>query len=292
MPDTDVIREDMADYLGEAMAFDAACDVLIKEVEKLGELENTIVVISGDHGAPGFPRGKTNVHDFGSRVLLAIRWPDHIAAGREVVAPVSLIDLAPTFLAAAGLESPDDPNGQNLLPALKPGADDSKLRQWALIGREVHVGSAREGNLPYPVRAIRTADHLYVINFKSERWPMGAPFDIKADSAPSFDKLANNTYAGFRDIDASPTKAWLVEHRADDDLSAFLDFAWGKRPAEELYDMRKDPFQMKNLAGNPEYESVRKKLRAQLMAELQANKDPRLLDDAFDRAPYTSVQGR
>ncbi len=290
LPDNEVIREDMADYLGEAMAFDAACDVLIKEVEKMGELDNTIVVISGDHGVPGFPRGKCNVHDFGSRVLLAIRWPKHIAAGRDVSAPVSLIDLAPTFLAAAGLKSFDDPNGQNLLPAIAPGSDDTKLRPWVLIGRETHVGSARENNQPYPTRAIRTSDHLYVMNFKPDRWPMGAPYAIKADSAPDFDKLANDTYAGFRDIDASPTKAWLVEHRNDDNMANFLQFAWEKRPAEELYDLRKDPFQMNNLAGNPEYETVRKNLREQLMTELKANNDPRLDNDAFDRPPYLSQQ--
>jgi N-sulfoglucosamine sulfohydrolase len=127
LPDVPMIREDVADYLGETMAFDAACEVLIKEVEKMGELDNTIVAISGDHGIPGFPRGKCNLHDFGSRVLLAIRWPGKVAAGRDVKVPVSLIDLAPTFLAAAGLESPDDPNGENLLPGLAPGADDSKL---------------------------------------------------------------------------------------------------------------------------------------------------------------------
>ncbi|MFT5905074.1 MAG: N-sulfoglucosamine sulfohydrolase [Cryomorphaceae bacterium] len=292
LPDTDVIREDMADYLGEAMAFDAACSTLIAELEKLGELDNTIVVISGDHGAPGFPRGKCNIHDFGSRVLLAIRWPKHIAPGRDVNRPVSLIDLAPTFLAAAGIKSQDDPNGQNLLPAIAPGSDDSKLRPWVLIGREAHVGTARKGNLPYPTRAIRTTDHLYMINFKPDRWPMGDPFDIQADTAPSFDKLANDTYTGFRDIDASPTKAWLVENRNDEKLVNFLDFAWNKRPAEELYDLRQDPFQMNNLASNPEYEPVRKKLRSELMAELMANNDPRLNDDAFDRSPFKTMKGR
>ena len=292
LPDTDVIREDMADYLGEAMAFDAACTVLIAELEKLGELDNTIVVISGDHGAPGFPRGKCNMHDFGSRVLLAIRWPKHIAPGRDVNRPVSLIDLAPTFLAAAGLKSQDDPNGQNLLPGIAPGSNDSKLRPWVLIGREVHVGTARKGNLPYPIRAIRTTNHLYVINFKPDRWPMGDPFAIQTDSAPSFDKLANDTYAGFRDIDASPTKAWIVEHRNDESIARFLDFAWNKRPAEELYDLSKDPFQMNNLAGNPEYETVRKNLRAELMGELKANKDPRLTNDAFDSPPYNATKTR
>lgn len=292
LPDVPLIREDMADYLGEAMAFDAACGALIKEVEKLGELDNTIVVISGDHGIPGFPYGKCNTYDFGSRVLLAIRWPKHVAAARDVKTPVSLIDLAPTFLAAAGLKSPDDPNGENLLPALAPGGDDSKLRGWALIGREVHVGAARAGKLPYPTRAIRTPDFLYIKNFKPDRWPMGDPKQLTADSQPSYDDLANQTYCAFPDIDASPTKAWLVEHRHDDGMAPFIDFAWGKRPAEELYDISKDPHQTTNLASDQAHAQTLVDLRARLMAELEANDDPRLANDAFDRPPYRSGNGK
>jgi uncharacterized sulfatase len=292
LPDEPLIREDMADYLGEVMAFDAACAVLIKMVEEMGELDNTIVVISGDHGIPGFPRGKCNVHDFGSQVPLAIRWPEKIAAGRNVKVPVSLIDLAPTFLAAAGLESPDDPDGQSLLPALVPGGDDSKLRGWALIGREVHVGRARQGNLPYPVRSLRTPDFLYVKNFKPDRWPMGDPHGVTDDSAPSHDELVNDTYSAFPDIDSSPTKAWLVEHRKDAGMAPFIDFAWGKRPSEELYEIGKDPHQTRNLANDPAYAGTLVKLRDQLMNELRQNDDPRLDDDAFDRPPRLSMGGK
>ena len=286
IPDNPVTREDFADYLGEAMAFDAACTELISMVEKMGELDNTLVVISGDHGIPGFPRGKTNVTDFGARVLLACRWPQKVAAGRRVEVPVSLTDLAPTFLAAAGMASKDDPNGTDLLPALAEGSTDASLRGWALIGRETHVGNGREGGLPYPVRALRTPDFLYVINFKPDRWPAGAPLVVTEDSAPSFDVLASNTRIAFADIDASPTKAWLVGHRNDPELGSFLDFAWGKRPAEELYDLKKDPHQMHNLAANPEYAKTRDELRQKLMGELRENKDPRLDGDAFDKPPY------
>lgn len=292
LPDEPLIREDMADYLGEAMAFDAACGELIRMLEDIGELDNTIVVISGDHGIPGFPRGKTNVHDFGSGVLLAIRWPGKVAAERDVKVPVSLIDLAPTFLAAAGLESPDDPNGQSLLPALAPGGDDSKLRGWVLIGRELHAGRARQGNLPYPVRALRTPDFLYVKNFKPERWPMGDPLGVTDHSAPSYDQLANDTHCAFPDIDSSPTKAWLVEHRKDAGMETFIDYSWGKRPAEELYDMAKDPHQTKNVAHDPAYAEPLAKLRKQLMHELKANDDPRLADDAFDRVPRLPGDGK
>jgi uncharacterized sulfatase len=286
LPDSPEIREDMADYLGEVMAFDAACGELIKMVEETGELDNTVILISGDHGIPGFPRGKCNVHDFGAAVCLAIRWPEKIAAARVVKVPVSLIDLAPTLLAAAALDSPDDPDGQSLLPALAPGGDDSKLRGWALIGRERHFNAARDGNLPYPVRALRTPDFLYVKNFKPDRWPMGAPLQVTDASEPSFDELANDTYVAFPDIDSSPTKAWLVQHRMDNSMRAFLEYAWAKRPAEELYDLAKDPDQANNLAADPAHAETLARLRTQIMDELKANDDPRLADDAFDRPPF------
>lgn len=284
LPDNELVREDFADYLGEAMAFDAACGVILDELKSMGEIDNTLVVISGDHGAPGFPRGKCNVHDFGSRVLLAMSWPGQIAAKREVGVPVSLIDLAPTFLAAAGTASADDPNGQNLLPALAKGGTDSDLRGWALIGREVHVGSAREGYLPYPVRAIRTPDFLYIRNFKPDRWPMGDP-KMADEEEIDFEQIDKNTRAAYADIDASPTKTWLMRNQDDDGIELVRREGWAKRPGEELYDLRKDPFQIKNLAEEPAYADDLERLRKQLMAELEEGKDPRL-DDAFDRPPY------
>ena len=284
LPDNEVVREDVADYLGEVMAFDQACGVIVEELAGMGELDNTLIVISGDHGAPGFPRGKCNVHDFGSGVPLTLRWPGKIEAGRVVKTPVSLIDLAPTFLAAAGAESPDDPDGQNLLPAVAKGGGDKGLRGWALIGREVHVGGGREDYMPYPVRALRTADHLYVKNFKPDRWPMGDPKAAAGEAMPD-EKTLENTRAAFADIDASPTKTWLVRNRFQEGLETILRDAWEKRPEEELYILADDPHQIRNVAADPAHAGTLEKLRAQLMAELAAKQDPRLTD-AFDRPPY------
>ena len=66
------VRQDMADYLGEVQAFDTGLGVLLKMLKDSGQLENTLIVVSGDHGAPGFPRGKCNLYDFGVQVPLAI----------------------------------------------------------------------------------------------------------------------------------------------------------------------------------------------------------------------------
>ena len=97
------MREDLADYFGEIAAFDTAVGVLQEELKKAGQFDNTLLVISGDHGPPGFPHGKCNLYDFGTAVSLAIAGPG--VTGQRVVDDfVNLIDLAPTFLETANLK--------------------------------------------------------------------------------------------------------------------------------------------------------------------------------------------
>ncbi|MEN8774783.1 MAG: sulfatase [Akkermansiaceae bacterium] len=284
LPDVPVVREDLADYLGEAMAFDECCRILLEELKVTGEFDNTLIVISGDHGAPGFPRGKTNCYDFGARVLFAARWPGHIQPAQTLTKPISLIDLAPTFLAAAGIKKADTMHGENLLPALTSG-DHSSLRSWALIGRETHVESARDRQLPYSIRSIRTADHLYIINFTPDRAPMGDLLELKKGPL-TFDELAGKTRLTYADLDAGPTKAWMVLNRDNPEFKFHWELGFGARPAEELYELKSDPHQIKNLARDQKHEEVKVKLRAQLMAELKEYNDPRLNGDQFDYLPY------
>ncbi|MDA7889936.1 sulfatase [Akkermansiaceae bacterium] len=284
LPDVPVVREDLADYLGEAMAFDECCRVLLEVLKATGEYDNTLIVISGDHGAPGFPRGKTNCYDFGARVLFAARWPEKIQAAQTLKKPISLIDLAPTFLAAAGVEKAETMHGENLLPALGSG-DHSGLRSWALIGREVHVESARARQLPYSMRSIRTADYLYIINFTPDREPMGDLLALTKGSL-DFDALAKNTRLTYADVDAGPTKAFMVLNRDKPEFKTQWDLGFGPRPAEELYELKSDSHQIKNLAGDAEYHEIRAVLRAKLMAELTKHNDPRLNGNQFDYPPY------
>jgi hypothetical protein len=93
-------------------------------------------------------------------------------------------------------------------------------------------------------------------------------------------------------MDMSPTKAWLVKHRKDAGMAPFIDFAWGKRSEEELYDLITDPHQTKNLASDPTHATTLRQLREQLMSELCENADPRLANDAFDRPPYHAQERR
>ncbi|MFV1965362.1 MAG: sulfatase, partial [Pirellulaceae bacterium] len=283
LPDVPIVREDFCDYLGEAQAFDASLGVLLDELERRGELDRTLVVVSGDHGIPGFPRGKCNLYDLGVGVALAIRWPSRVPAGRVVDDFVCLPDLAPTFLEAAGLTPLDVMTGRSLMEVLsseKSGIVDPS-RDHVIVGRERHVAAARHGHLPYPQRAIRTKDFLYIRNFQPDRWPMGiAPgFGLPEGPQPSYERVKEDTFAAFADLDASPTKAWILAHQEDPGMEPCVDFAFGRRPAEELYDVRKDPFHMKNVAADPDYASAKKQVSTRLLATLRETGDPRVIGD-------------
>jgi uncharacterized sulfatase len=105
--------------------------------------------------------------------------------------------------------------------------------------------------------------------------------------------LRENTFAGFCDVDAGPSKAWIMLHHEEPALAPYYDRAFGKRPARELYDLRNDPFEMTNIAEDPAHAGTVKDLDARLMAELVATGDPRVSGggDEFDRYPSARSKG-
>ncbi len=290
LPDVPEVREDLTDYFGEIAAFDAALGLLLKRLEEIGELDNTLVVVSGDHGAPGFPHGKCNLYDFGASVSLAIRWGG-AKGGRVVDNLVSLTDLAPTFLELGGVAAPDRMTGRSLVDVLKSdrsGRVDPR-RSAVFIGRERHVENARADFMPYPQRAIRTHDFLYIINFRPDRWPLGDPYRLDGDRPPSAEELTEETRCTLPDEDAGPTKAWLVGVRNDPRWKAHFEWVYGKRPREELYDLKTDPHQAENVAADPAYAQARAALERRLLDELKRTGDPRLVDDGrfFETPPMS-----
>jgi arylsulfatase A-like enzyme len=290
MPDVPEVRADVADYMGEIQAWDAGVEVLLAKLQAVGEFTNTLVVISGDHGMPGVPGGKCNLYDFGVGVALVVAGPG-VAGGRVVDDFVNLMDLAPTFLEAGGVKPPAVMTARSLLNVLrspKSGLVDAG-RTWVVTGRERHVAAARDGNLPYPHRAIRTIDLLYVRNFAPDRWPMGIPNFTNLADRPAADAIEHQTYVAFADMDASPTKAWLVSQFGKPEWQWHYEYAFGKRPGEELYDLRHDPEQTRNLASDPDYAERKQELSTQLMKILRDTGDPRVTGDglAFERPPFT-----
>jgi len=281
-PDHEIVRSDVADYYFEVQRFDSDVANAILLLEELGELENTIIVMTGDHGMP-FPRCKSNNYDSGARIPLAIRWGSGIRnPGRVLEDFISTTDLAPTFLELAGVTVPGVMTGKsmvNLFESEQEGLVDSQNRSYVLHGKERHVPGQEENLGGYPVRALRNHDFLYIRNFEPDRWPSGTPDYLKA-AFP---------YSWLGDCDGGPTKNHMVDNQdTDEHHQRLYQLSFGKRPAEELYDCRKDPEQLVNVAGDPAYSEVKELLSAQLMEQLEITGDPRAIGGAelFDQVPY------
>jgi len=288
LPDSEEVRTDICDYYWEVQRFDTEVGGLLKMLEEAGELDNTLVVISGDNGLP-FPRCKSNLYDTGTNAPLAACWPAAVKGGRVVEDFISLSDLAPTFLEAAGLKPTAQMTARSFLNILRSGKSGrvDRKRDHVLTGKERHVVCQETGTGGYPMRAIRTHDFLYIRNFKPERWPAGAPKGY-AQSIDINVARPRGTHFGYADVDAAPTKSYMLKYRNDPKLKRLFELGFGKRPAEELYDLDKDPDQLNNVAGKSEYAQVKKNLAEALMTELKETNDPRVLGkgDAFDQYPY------
>jgi uncharacterized sulfatase len=283
LPDTPEVRSDILDYCFEIQWFDQHLGRMIELLEKAGELDNTIVVVTSDNGM-AFPRAKANCYEYGIHMPLAIRWGAKAPGGRKVDDLVSLVDLAPTYLEVAGVAHPAEKSGElamagrslaGLLASKNEGQVDPS-RTAAYSARERH-SSSRWNNLAYPQRCIRTAQYLYIRNFRPDRWPAGAPQKLNGDKLGPM-------HGGYHDIDACPTLTHLIEGRDDPEIGPFFHLAVDKRPAEELFDIQNDPGCLVNLAGSPSHAAAQRKLSGQLESYLRETGDPRILDggDIFE----------
>ena len=277
LPDTPTTRSDILDYDFEVQRLDREAGEIVATLEAAGQLDNTLVVFTSDNGMP-FPRAKANLYDGGTHVPLAIRFPSRATAGRTIDDFVVLTDLAPTILEAAGLKPPAEMTGRTLMPLLagqpQPGRDR------VFLERERHA-QVRRGDLGYPARAIRNRDFLYIRNVHPDRWPAGDP-EMHFSVGP------------FGDIDGGPTKDLLLQRRDDPGIARYFALATAKRPAEELYDLRKDPQQLENVAAKPEYSGAKAILQTALQNWMRETHDPRAGNnsDPWDRYPYFGPGGR
>ncbi|HCC71152.1 MAG TPA: hypothetical protein DEQ09_08390 [Bacteroidales bacterium] len=187
----------------------------------------------------------------GTRAPLAIRWPGKIKAGKKVSDYITLGHLAPTFLEIAGIEVPDDMRFTSIMDVLlsrRSGKIRSDL-DAVYTSIETHCGR-------YPMRAVQTGEYLYIKNYEPER-PINQC------------KKYWETAAGY-----SPT--WVEINRLDksDPIYQRVD---GKRPSEELYYLPEDPFQLNNLAADPDYSEALEYMRNRLVNEQIETQDPRYL---------------
>ncbi|MDG1891103.1 MAG: sulfatase [Verrucomicrobiota bacterium] len=263
LPDHAIVREDMCDYYLEVQRFDQRLGAMLDFIEEQGELENTMVVISGDNGLP-FPRCKVELYDSGMHVPLAIAWPAVIQGGRVVEDFVNLAELGPTFMEATGLKPLDTMIAKSFMKVLmsqQQGQVDP-TRDRTFFGRGYHDYACRADDTGYPSWALRSGEFLYIRNHESHRWPSGDPVVFR------------KTRGRFGEVDPSPTKAYMLEHQEDPAVKELFMRAFEKRPYEEFYDLGKDPGQLNNLAGHPGYAELKLQYSADFEKALTATYDP------------------
>ena len=279
-PDNATIRGDMLDYAVEVEHCDQHLGRILAELEKRGELDRTLIIITSDNGMP-FPRVKGSSYEDANHLPLAIRWPAGIRnSGRKVTDYVNFVDFAPTFLDVAGVAWPTTGNlgatsGRSLTDIFQSGVDgrSNPARDHTLIGRERN-DLGRPGDVGYPIRGIVKDGLAYLENCEPSRWP------------------ACNPETGYLDTDASPTKTFLLEARRAKGSDSYWDFCFGMRPGRELYDLAADRDCVRNLAVSREADVNR--LRDQMWVELKNQGDLRAAGRGaeFEAFPSADVKKR
>lgn len=273
-PDNEIVRRDILDYAVEVEHFDHHLGIILKALEDAGELDNTIVIVTSDHNMP-FPRCKGQEYYHSNHIPMAIMWKKGISQpGREVNEYLSSIDLAPTILDVAQI-SPKESGmqaitGRSFIDILKNeniGID----RNYVMIGKERHdVG--RPNDQGYPIRGLIRGDFLYLKNFETNRWPAGNP------------------ETGYMNVDGSPTKTEVLKSRKNHKTAYIWELSFGKRPAEELYNIKQDPNCMINLAEKAEFCELKRKMEKEMFTRLLEQGDPRVFNrgSIFDQYPDVS----
>ena len=274
LPDDPVIRGEFLDYGLEIEHFDQHLARMLEMLRQEGLLDNTLVVVTSDHGNP-MPRSKCNLYDSGTRVPLAVRFPGPAGEARTCEDFINLVDLAPTFLTAGGVKIPAGMRGRALQSVLtrKPGS--SGFREFVVTGFERHIICRRHG-VGYPARGIRTKKFSYIRNYESARWPAGDPDFV-------------SSHQGFiGDCDRGASKSFLMNNCTRSQVAPYYLLCFGRRPAEELYDMEADPHQLKNLAGEADFAEVMSSLRRTMEDHLRATGDPRMRGESpWDHYDFT-----
>jgi N-sulfoglucosamine sulfohydrolase len=208
--DNDSVRNDMLDYAYEVEYFDSHIKSMIELLERKGELENTIIMVTSDNGMP-FPRVKGHVYEQANHLPLAIMWKGHIQnPGRKIEDFISFIDFTPTMLELAGVTQKSSGMQEitgrsfvDIFSSQKTWVD--KNRDHVLIGRE-RTDVGRPHDQGYPVRGIVKNGFIYTHNYEPDRWPSGNP------------------ETGYMDSDNGPTKKAIL-------------YAYKKGEHKEIYDL-------------------------------------------------------
>lgn len=261
-PDLPGMREQLADYCAEVNRVDHTIAGVLDVLQQRGLMDSTVIVFCGDNGA-ALPHGKGSLYDPGSNVPFLVRWPGVVKPGSDSRALISGEDLAPTLLAAAGIEPGAKMSGVNFLPLLK--GEGFTPRKYVFVERGPH-GSA-------PV----------TVNMTNSGYDLG-----RAIRSDRYKFIYNCTpWIPYSPVDSASGAAWkeMQAANAEDKLPADLRSMYFKtpRPVYELYDLDADPSELNNISGKPEVAAVERELRAAMAEKMILDFDYLPLPDLMEQ---------
>jgi arylsulfatase A-like enzyme len=262
-PDTVEIRKDWAQYYDKIEDMDTKVGEVVAELEAEGLAEDTIVFYYSDHGGV-LCRSKRFVYETGTHVPMMIRFPkkyQHLAPsgpGTRTDRIVCFVDLAPTILSLAGIRIPEYMQGEAFL-----GDQQKAPREYAYLFRN------RMDEVTDMMRAVRDKKFRYIRNYMPHR--------IYGQHLNYLWKAAN-------------TQSWEQEYLAGR-CDAIQSIFWETKPPEELYDVEADPWEVNNLASDPQYANTLSRMRAETSRWVHKNKDAGFLpeQEMVDRSAGTTI---
>ena len=223
--DNDSTRADLAQYYDEIHRMDTHIGWMLEELKKQGKLDNTLVIFFSDNGMP-FPRAKMTCYDSGIKVPFIAWWNGKIKPGSSYGDLTSLIDLSPTLMDVAGMKKPDDMYGKSILPVFSDQDEP---------GREYIFAERNKQNYYDYIRAVRTKEYKLIYN-----------------ALPEYGLYCDEKNPTGRQMRRKYEKKQLNKIQ----IRCFEN----PEPEFELYNIKKDPYELNNLAGKPEMAKVEKDL--------------------------------
>ena len=230
-PDTPFVRRDWANGLEQMQLVDREVGELLKRLDDEGLAENTLVFFIGDHGRCHI-RGKQFLYDEGTQIPMIMRWPRKVEAGQTNSDLVMSIDICATILEAAGIKAPVPLHGQSLF------SDEVKNRKYTFAARD------KMDDTHDAMRSIRSKDHKLILNLMPER-----PYC-------QFSHYKEGAYPVLAEMNVLNLQGKLTREQAA--------FMAATKPEIEMFDLKKDPHEVHNVADDPNYKDVKKELLAQL----------------------------
>lgn len=227
-PDNEIVRLNLAKSYDNIARLDSVVGAMLSELEREGELDNTVIFFWGDHG-DGLPRAKRWLYDSGLNIPLIIKFPGNKMAGTVEERLISSIDFGPTVLSLAGITVPAHIQG---IPFL---GDQAGSPRDAVFAARDRVDESYD-----MIRSVRTNNYLYIRNYyPNEPFPIWVPY---LSNMPIYKEMLRLDAEGKL---SGPQKSWMAY----------------SRPPEELYDVKADPYQVKNLIDDPKLKPVLEELR-------------------------------